>query len=84
MPGSTSSTPPDRQPGPVTEAGCWAHARRKFFDLAELGRAPLAVEAVRRIDVLFAIERDLCGMPAEGHLALRQERSALPLAEFEG
>jgi len=74
---------PDRQPGPVTEAGCWAHTRRKFFDLTELGRAPLAVEAVRRIDVLFAIERDLSGMPAEERLALRQERSALPLAELE-
>lgn len=73
----------DRQPGPVTEAGCWAHARRKFFDLAELGRAPLAVEAVRRIDVLFAIERDLTGLPAEQRLTQRQQRSALPLAELE-
>lgn len=74
---------PDRQPGPVTEAGCWAHARRKFFDLAELGRAPLAVEAVRRIDVLFAIERDLNSLPAGERLAQRQQRSALPLAELE-
>ncbi len=74
---------PDRQPGQVTEAGCWAHARRKFFDLAELGRAPQAVEAVRRIDVLFAIERDLTGLLAEERHAQRQERSALPLAELE-
>ena len=73
----------DRQPGPVTEAGCWAHARRKFFDLAELGRAPLAVEAVRRIDVLFAIERDLSGLSAEERHAQRQKRSAIPLAELE-
>jgi transposase len=36
---------PTRQPGPVTEAACWAHGRRKFFELAEVGRAPLAVEA---------------------------------------
>jgi len=74
---------PDRHPGPVTEAGCWAHARRKFFDLAELGRAPLAVEAVRRIDMLFAIERDLTGLPVAERLAQRQQRSALPLAELE-
>ncbi|MFZ4851030.1 MAG: IS66 family transposase [Caldilinea sp.] len=74
---------PDRQPGSVIAAGCWAHARRKFFDLAELGRAPVAVEAVRRIDVLFAIERDLTGLPAEERHAQRQERSALPLAELE-
>ena len=73
----------DRHPGPVTEAGCWAHARRKFFDLAELGRAPLAVEAVRRIDVLFAIERDLTGLPAGERLAQRKERSGRPLAELE-
>lgn len=44
---------PTRQPGPVTEAACWAHSRRKFFELAEVGRAPLAVEAVRQIDVIF-------------------------------
>jgi transposase len=74
---------PDRQPGSVIAAGCWAHARRKFFDLAELGRAPLAVEAVRRIDVLFAIERDLTGLPAEERLAQRKERSGRPLAELE-
>jgi transposase len=74
---------PDRQPGSVSEAGCWAHARRKFFDLAQLGRAPLAADAVRRIDVLFALERDLTGLPAAERLAQRQQRSAIPLAELE-
>lgn len=39
---------PGRQPGPMIEAACWAHGRRKLFSLAEVGRAPLAVEAVRR------------------------------------
>jgi hypothetical protein len=43
-----------RKPGPITEAGCWAHARRKFFELAELTKAPVAVEAVRQIDAIFA------------------------------
>ena len=36
-----------RKPGPIVEAVCWAHARRKFFDLARLNKAPIAIEAVR-------------------------------------
>jgi hypothetical protein len=39
-----------RRPGPITEAACWAHGRRKFFVLADVGKSPLAAEAVRRID----------------------------------
>lgn len=74
---------PARQPGPVTEAGCWAHARRKFFYFAELGRAPLAVEAVRRLNMLFAIERDIAGLPAEERQVQRQQRSAAHLAMLE-
>jgi transposase len=35
------------------EAACWAHARRKFFDLAQINNAPIAIEAVEHIDVLF-------------------------------
>ena len=85
-----------RRPGPVTEALCWAHARRKFFELADLATnarrkakgknaviSPLALEAVRRIDGLFDIERDINGMSAEARLAARQERSAPLVAEFE-
>lgn len=40
---------PGRKPGPITEAACWAHGRRKLFKLVEVARAPLAAEAVRRI-----------------------------------
>ena len=61
----------DRKPGPIREAACWAHARRKFFVLAdveenarrkavgksEIPLSPIAIEVVRRIDALFAIER---------------------------
>jgi len=54
--------PPTRQPGPIIEAACWAHARRKFFDLARLTKAPIALEAVSRIDALFAIEREVNGL----------------------
>ena len=74
---------PSRKPGPVTEAGCWAHARRKFFELAELTKAPLAVEAVRRIDAIFAIERCINGTSAEQRLATRTAQSAALVGELE-
>jgi transposase len=73
-----------RCPGPITEAACWAHGRRKFFVLADLRQAPLAIEAVRRIDAIFAIERDINGHPAGDRLAARQDRIAPLVAELEG
>jgi transposase len=74
---------PERKPGPVTEAGCWAHARRKFFELAELARAPLAVEAVQRIDAIFAIERTINGLPPEQRRATRQAQIAPFVEDLE-
>ena len=41
-----------------------AHGRRKLFELAQLARAPLAAEAVRRIDAIFDAERNINGLPA--------------------
>ena len=64
-----------RHPGPIVEAACWSHARRKFFDLARLTKAPIAIEAVARIDALFAIERDLNGSSPDERRTVRQERS---------
>ena len=78
-----------RKPGPILEAACWAHARRPFFALADIeasarrkaeGKAPapvspLALEAVRRIDALFEIERAINGCSAEERRAVRQELS---------
>ena len=64
-----------RKPGPIVEAACWAHARRKFFDIARLTKAPIALEAVRRIDALFAIEREINGRPPAERRSVRQERS---------
>ena len=72
-----------RKPGPIIEAACWAHARRKFFDLAKLARAPIAREAVRRIDELFDIERAINGKPPDARKAVRQARSK-PLVEALG
>jgi transposase len=79
-----------RAPGPILEAACWVHARRPFFvmaDLAENARrkaqgkkpaviSPLALEAVRRIDELFEIERAINGQSPERRRAVRQELSA--------
>src|SRR3954454_17342621 len=62
-----------RKPGPITEAACWSHGRRKFFELADLRKAPLAIEAVRRIDAIFAIEREINGLAAKQRLAVRQK-----------
>ena len=78
---------PDRKPGPVMESLCWAHARRKFFVLADIAAnarrsrtappiSPIALEAVRRIDLLFDVERDINGLPAAQRRAARAGRSA--------
>ena len=81
--GSNALYGADRKPGPITEAACWAHGRRKLFELAELARAPLAIEAVRRIDAIFDAERAISGLPAEARLAVRQQHIAPLVAELE-
>ena len=78
----------------MTEALCWAHGRRKFYELADIATtkkrgkrappiSPLALEAVKRINALFDIEREINGEAAEHRLAVRQERSASFVAELE-
>ena len=74
---------PGRKPGSITEAACWAHGRRKLFKLAEVARAPLAAEAVRRIDLIFDAERAINGLLAEQRLAVRQKDIAPLVAELE-
>ena len=64
-----------RKGGPIVEAACWAHARRKFFDLARINKAPIATEAVARIDALFAIEREINGLTPPQRVGVRTERS---------
>jgi transposase len=73
----------DRKAGPIVEAACWAHARRKFFDLARINKAPIAAEAVARIDALFAVERELNGTSPDQRLAARHERSQSLIAELK-
>ena len=85
---------PGRQPGPVAPALCWSHARRKFFELADIetnvrkGKSakdisPIALEAVRRIDTLFEIERGINGQPPEARLEVREQLSAPLVADLE-
>ncbi len=64
-----------RKPGPIIEAACWSHARRKLYELAQLKQAPIAIEAVKRIDALFAIEREINGVSPERRVAVRDHRS---------
>ncbi|EIC29317.1 IS66 family transposase [Methylomicrobium album] len=67
---------------PCIELACWAHARRKFFDLLQASQSPIAQEALNRIAVLYAIEaegRDLT--PAERQ-ALRAQKSLPALADL--
>ena len=84
---------PGRSPGPVSEALCWSHGRRKFYELANIAAgkrrgksappiSPLAVEAVTRIDAIFDIERTINGESAERRLAVRREQSAPLVTEL--
>jgi transposase len=87
---------PARSPGPIIEAACWSHGRRKFFELADLARnakrkaqgktpafvAPMALAAVQRIDALFEVERAINGKSPAERLAARQEHSAPLVADL--
>ena len=65
------ATPPET----IRLAFCFAHLRRKFFDIAKGGNAPIASEALQRIAALYAIEKTIRGRSASERRALRQERS---------
>lgn len=81
----------DRDPAPLRQALCWAHSRRKFFVLADIAAnakrgskaapiSPMALEAVKRIDALFYVEREINGLAAEQRLE-RRRKDSQPLAE---
>ncbi len=61
--------------GSIREAPCLAHIRRKFFDLMEAHRSPIASEAVERIGALYGIEQEIRGRPPEERLEVRNTRS---------
>lgn len=70
--------------GDITEAACWAHARRKIHDIHIRRPSALTEEALKRIGQLYAIEAELRGLPAEHRLAQRQLRAKSLLNELEG
>jgi transposase len=83
----------DRRPRPITEAACWAHARRKFFVLADIAAqardrkkpiviSPIAHEAVQRMDDIFALERAINGHAPDRRLEARRETVALRVKDL--
>ena len=68
--------------GRITEAACWAHVRRGFYDLHATGQAPLATEAIRRIGLLYAVEAGIRGKPPDVRARMRQEKAGPVLAEM--
>jgi hypothetical protein len=69
--------------GEVSLAFCWSHARRRFYELAATGSAPIANEALQRIAALYAIERDVRGRSPQERRAARQQRTRPLLEELE-
>jgi transposase len=65
--------------GRVQEAACWAHVRRKFFDIQQAHASPLAGEAIDRIGELYAVERDIRGRSPDERKQIRGARSRLLL-----
>jgi transposase len=67
----------------VSLAFCWSHVRRRFYELAQGGPAPIATETLQRIAKLYQIESDIRGRSAEERRAVRQERSRPIIEAFE-
>jgi transposase len=61
------------QSTPMREIGCWAHARRKFFELHEANKSTLAAEALTRIGAIYAVEREADGMNHDARHANREQ-----------
>ena len=65
----------EREGGALTEAGCWAHARRKIHDVYISTKSATAEEALKLIGELYAIEHEIRGLPVSERLAVRQMQS---------
>src|SRR3954470_19090723 len=64
----------NRPPGEIRLAFCWAHCRRRFYDIHQATGSPLAEKALRRIGELYKVEAEVRGRPAKARRAVRQER----------
>ena len=85
-----------RKPAPVLNALCWSHARRKFFELADIkatarkGKkvaeeiSPIALDAIKRIDAIFDVEREITGLSAAGRHDARQQVIAPMVHDLHG
>lgn len=69
--------------GAIQEAACWAHARRKFYDVYKDLASPLAGEALQRIAALYAIESEIRGQPPNLRRTVRQSRASPLLKQLE-
>jgi len=82
----------NRKPGPITAVGCWAHARRYLFELADVASkarnnssaviSPIAFVAVQKFDAIFALERGINGLSPKQRLAVRRRDIAPLVNEF--
>ena len=69
--------------GEVIEVACWAHVRRKFYDIMQSTGSPIATAAIERIAMLYAIEKDVRGKPPDHRKTVRQARAGPLLAELK-
>ena len=67
----------------VTEAACWAHVRRKFFDVHAANASPLAREALDKIGALYAIEAHVRGKPPDDRKKYREDHTAPLIADLK-
>jgi hypothetical protein len=74
MPSGTTGCSAQSVKVALTEAACWAHARRKIHDVYISTRTATAEEALKRISELYAIEEEIRGLPASQRLAARRSR----------
>ena len=72
-----------RDNAPIQLAYCWAHARRKLYELTHHNVAPIAEEGLKQIAALYRIEGQIRGRSAEERLAMRQQKSAPKIATFK-
>jgi transposase len=70
--------------GRIQEAACWAHVRRKFFDIQTAHNSAIASEAIERIAALYAIESEVRGKPPDLRREVRQSRARLLLDDLRG
>ena len=81
--GYNALTKPERRGGPVKLAYCWAHARRKLKEVHARDGSPIAAEGLKRIKAFYKVETKIRGQSAETRRAVRQEKTAPLMADFE-